>query len=252
MEREYRVASATWPDDDFEIRATSDGLNFRGYAAVFDKWSEDLGGFREKIAPGAFTKTLAERGRSNRNPIKMFLNHDWDVVLASTYVPKGGEPTMRLSEDERGLLVDADLPDNEWGRPVRDAIRRGDISTMSFGFNVAVVNGKPQDEWNANKTERVLRENKLWEVSPVTAWPAYADTTASVRHLADLVGEEPDAIEAAVREFLSTSTELTDETRRLVRTLMEARTPKPTIDTETVAFVEEMLLRRRDLDAYLT
>ena len=63
----------------------------------------------------------------------MFLNHDWNVVLASTY---GNEPTLRLAEDARGLFVDADLPDNEWGRPVRDAVARGDISSMSFGFNV--------------------------------------------------------------------------------------------------------------------
>jgi HK97 family phage prohead protease len=243
MEREYRVASATWPDADFEIRASADGLNFRGYAAVFDSPSDDLGGFRETIAPGAFARTLAEKGRAKRSPIKMFLNHDWNVVLASTY---GSQPTMRLSEDERGLFVDADLPDNEWGRPVRDAVARGDISSMSFGFNVA------KDEWSADKRDRRLNEVKLWEVSPVTAWPAYPATSASVRHLAELVGEEEGAIEAAVREFLSASTELTDETRRLVRTLMDARAPKPTIDTETVAFVEEMLLRRRDLDAYLT
>ena len=112
--REYRVASDVWPDADFEIRATTDGLNFRGYAAVFDSKSEDLGGFRETIAPGSFSRTLAEKGRSKRSPIKMFLNHDWNVVLASTY---GNEPTLRLAEDARGLFVDADLPDNEWGRP---------------------------------------------------------------------------------------------------------------------------------------
>jgi phage head maturation protease len=51
--REIRVASDVWPDADFEIRAASDGLNFRGYAAVFDSPSEDLGGFTETIAPRA-------------------------------------------------------------------------------------------------------------------------------------------------------------------------------------------------------
>src|SRR5574338_458273 len=124
--REVRVAVESWPDADLDLRVTAEGngLRFRGYAAVFDQLSEDLGGFRERIVPGAFTKTLRES-----RAIKMFLNHNSDIVLAST-----NKGTLRLSEDERGLLAEADLPDNEWGRPVADAIRRGDINSMSFGF----------------------------------------------------------------------------------------------------------------------
>jgi hypothetical protein len=232
--REYRVASDVWPEQDFEIRATTDGLNFRGYAAVFDSKSEDLGGFRETISPGAFTKTLGERGRSNRSPVKMFLNHDWNVVLASTY---GKTPTLRLTEDERGLLVDADLPDNEWGRPVRDAVVRGDISSMSFGFNVV------RDEWSSDRSERRVTEAKLWEVSPVTAWPAYPATSASVRRLAALSGTDDDELEAAVRVLFSEDP-LDDAQHELLMRAVNARYPSPVIRQDTADLYARLMSKK--------
>jgi len=221
--REYRVASETWPDADFEIRATGSGLNFKGYAAVFASRSEVLGGFRETIAPGAFSKTLADRGRSRRSPVKMFLNHDWNVVLASTY---GANPTLRLQEDETGLFVDADLPDNEWGRPVRDAVARGDISSMSFGFNVV------KDSWSGDRTERTVSEVKLYEVSPVTSWPAYPATSATVRRLAELTGTDDDELEAAVRVLFSEDP-LDDTQHELLMRAVNARYPSPVIRQDT-------------------
>lgn len=234
--REIRVAADVWPDADLEIRAASDGLNFRGYAAVFDSRSEDLGGFTETIAPGAFTRTLAERGRSKKNPIKMFLNHDWNVVLASTY---GKEPTLRLTEDERGLFVDADLPDNEWGRPVRDAVIRGDISTMSFGFNVS------DDEWDDDHTDRRVTEVKLWEVSPITAWPAYPATSASVRRLAELAGTVPDDLEDAVRVLFSEDM-LDDDQHELILRAVNARYHSPVADAAAAEMRAKLLAKKPD------
>jgi HK97 family phage prohead protease len=232
--REFRVASEAWPDEDFEIRAASDGLNFRGYAAVFDSPSDDLGGFRETIEPGAFTKTLADRTQSKRNPVKMFLNHDWDVVLASTY---GG--TLRLSEDERGLFVDADLPDNEWGRPVRDAVMRGDISSMSFGFNVV------KDDWSEDRKDRRVTEVKLWEVSPVTAWPAYPATSASVRRLAQLTETDDDELEAAVRVLFSED-RLDEDQHRLLVDAINARFHSPVADRALAEMQARLLAKKPD------
>lgn len=232
--REFRVASLTWPEADFDIRAAGDGLRFSGYAAVFDQKSEDLGGFRETIAPGAFAKTLNERGRSKRNPIKMFLNHDWNVVLASTY---GSNPTLRLAEDGTGLHADADLPDNEWGRPVRDAIVRGDISTMSFGFNVV------RDEWSDDHSERRITEAKLWEVSPVTAWPAYPATSASVRRLAELTGSDDDEFEDAVRVLFSEAT-LTDAQHTTLLRAINARYPMPSVPQDVADIYARLLAKK--------
>lgn len=212
-------ASAMWPSEDFEIRTEGDGLTFRGYAAVFDSFSEDLGGFRERLAPGAFSRSIKSAATGKRD-IKMFLNHNDDIVLASTRAK-----TLKLIEDERGLLAEANLPDNEWGRPVRDAVSRGDISTMSFGFQVEAKG----DSWNTDHTERTLHAVRLWEVSPVTAWPAYPATTASVRHLAEVIGEDEEPLAVAFRVLVAEDEKLTPEQRDLLLRAINARTETPLI-----------------------
>jgi len=165
---EYRTTSEVWPLEDLEFRASKDGLRFSGYAAVFNAPSERMRFGVERIRSGAFGKSLTER-RSR----KLFMNHSPHIVLGST-----APGTLRLSEDKRGLKAEADLPDNEWGRPVADAIRRGDIDAMSFGFNAI------REEWSGE--ERSLIEVKLHEVSIVTDLAAYPATSVSVRSLAEL------------------------------------------------------------------
>lgn len=200
MKYELRVASDLWPDADMDLRIAEegDGLRFRGYAAVFDSPSEPMWGFngeqvREVIRPGAFDKSLAEtatpakpRGRD----VKMFWNHDPGDVLGST---RAG--TLRLSVDERGLLAECDFPDSPLGRSHAESIRRGDASKMSFGFNPIKTDNK------APRDQQVLTEVRLWEVSPVSAWPAYQSTTASIRHLVELVEEEPESLAEALRGY---------------------------------------------------
>jgi HK97 family phage prohead protease len=211
---ETRVASISWPEQDMELRADegSDGFRFSGYAAVFDTPSDPLP-FRETIAPGAFAKSLAAR-----RDIKMFLNHNWDIVLASRKAK-----TMTLREDDRGLFTQADLPDNEWGRPVRDGIVRGDISSMSFGFQI-----ERQEPPEPGPTEdRTITEARLFEVSPVTSFPAYPATSASVRHLAEMVEVEDTELDAAFRALTADDGMLTDEQRELLQKLIDARTPAP-------------------------
>ena len=78
--------------------------------------------------------------------------------------------TLRLSEDSRGLLVDADLPNTTAGRDVAELVRRGDISSMSFTFK------KVRDSWTDGGARRSLDEVKLFEVSPMTEWEAYTAT----------------------------------------------------------------------------
>lgn len=196
---EVRDAAVAWPDIDMEVRAVDGGLEFRGYAAVFDSWSADLGGFRETIKPGAFTKSINSAANGSAD-VKMFLNHNQDVVLASTKAK-----TLRLAQDERGLLAEASLPDSVWGHPVAEAIKRGDISSMSFGF---AIPGKRSDgglaqEWSTDHKERTLNEVRLFEVSPVTGWPAYSATSASVRSLVDIIDWDDEEAARAVLDGLS-------------------------------------------------
>lgn len=192
---------------DLEIRAEGDGMTFQGYAAVFNSDSEDLGGFRERIQPGAFTRTL----KRDRN-IRMFLNHNTDTLLATT-----GAGTLRLSEDEKGLAVSADLPDTTAGRDLATLLRRGDVNSMSFGFQVV------KDEWAQDDTQRTLREVRLFEVSPITGWPAYPATTAAVRSLTDVAARllaDPAALAAAVAK-LSNGEPLTMAERDLLSDVID-------------------------------
>ena len=171
-----------------ELRAEGDGNTFVGYAAVFNSPSEPLP-FVERIAPGAFSKTLRER----RRDIRLYVNHDSNLVLASR---RSG--TLRLSEDERGLRVEADLPDTTAGRDIAELMRTGVVDKMSFGFQV----DRRGDMWNEDGTERTLTSVRLFEVSVVTGFPAYEATMATVRSLEKLsertgiaVGELSEALD---------------------------------------------------------
>lgn len=152
-----------------EIRAEGDGNTFVGYAAVFNSPSQPLP-FVERIAPGAFTRALKERKRD----IRLFVNHNADMVLASK---RSG--TLRLSEDERGLKVEADLPETSYGRDIRELLRTGVVEKMSFGFTVP----KGGDKWSDDGSQRTLTSVNLHEVSVITGFPAYEATTAAVRSL---------------------------------------------------------------------
>lgn len=224
--REVRVAVDAWPDADVEIRADNGGMTFAGYAAVFNSWSEDLGGFRERIQPGAFARTL----QRERN-IRMFLNHNTDVVLASTRAR-----TLRLAEDEKGLRVEADLPETTAGRDLAFLLSRGDVDSMSFGFAVP----KNGQEWSSDGVERTLTEVRLYEVSPVTGWPAYPATSATVRELADLIDETPDELADAFRVLRSADGKLTPEQGDLLVRLINARTDRPVVRAELAEWRERL------------
>lgn len=219
--REVRVAVDTWPTADLEIRAEGDGMTFRGYAAVFDSWSEDLGGFREKIAPGAFTRTL----KRDRN-LRMFLNHNTDSLLATTRAK-----TLTLTEDSKGLLAEARLPDTSLGRDTAELLRRGDIDSMSFGFS---VDAKAQ-QWSEDGSERTLTDIRLYEVSPVTGWPAYPATSASVRELAETIDVEVDALAEAFKILRDAESRLSQDQHDLLIRLINAKSDLPVVPPRLAA-----------------
>lgn len=161
------------------VEATDQPMRFAGYAAVFDSPSEPLP-FIETIAPGAFARSL-KSGSEKR----MFLNHNTDQVLGST---KAG--TLSLVEDERGLFVEAELPDTTYGRDLSVLMQRGDVHSMSFGFSVP----KGGDTWSADGSSRELREVILHEVSVVTGFPAYPATEgAQVRTTDEIAADDEPA-----------------------------------------------------------
>jgi HK97 family phage prohead protease len=150
-----------------EVRETGDGMHFSGYAAVFNSDSEPLP-FIEQIAPGAFKRSLGS-GRE----IRMFNNHNTDQVLATT---RNG--SLMLSEDSRGLWVEASLPNTTLGRDLATLVADGTVHSMSFGFSVP----RGGDSWSEDGRTRVLNDVVLHEVSIVQGFPAYPDTAgATVR-----------------------------------------------------------------------
>lgn len=155
-----------------ELRAIeeSDGEpKIEGYPAMFDKYSEDLGGFVEKIAPGAFSKTL-----KNGADVRALWNHDQNYVLGRT---KSG--TVKLIQDKKGLYMTNRPPDTQWANDLMVSIGREDVTQMSFGFWVV------EEEWLNRKDKppvRTLKEVELVDVSVVT-FPAYPDTSVAVRSM---------------------------------------------------------------------
>lgn len=220
--------------NDFEIRngETGDGMTFSGYAAVFNSDSEPLP-FIERIAPGAFNRTLG-----SRNEIKMFVNHDTSRILASK---RAG--TLRLTEDAHGLRVDADLPDTTDGRDMAVLLQRGDIDSMSFGFSIP----KGGDSWSDDGQRRELHEIRLHEVSIVTGFPAYTATTAAVRSLDTLsqrTGLDADALNTSITKLENGEELTTDEAALIDEAVKKLRT-----DVEDAA--ANLARKRKELDLLL-
>jgi hypothetical protein len=164
----------------FHLRAdaASDGLTLEGYAAVFNSptlindWD---GEYEETIAPGAFKRTI-----NARTPVLQF-DHGQHPVLGS--IPIGSIES--LGEDTRGLLVRARLFDNWMTEPVRQAIEAKAIDGMSFRFQV-VQEQRTEPENPGELATRLIKEVRLFELGPVV-FPAYSDTTVSLRSLASVV-----------------------------------------------------------------
>jgi len=205
-------------DVDFEIRADGEKMTFSGYAAVFNSDSQPLP-FIERIAPGAFKRTL-----QSRNDVKLLWNHDSGEVLGST---RAG--TMRLFEDAKGLRVEADLAPTTRGKDLSILMQRGDINKMSFGFTVQ------SDSWSPDGTTRTLESVRLAEVSIVT-FPAYESSVAQIRSVDTLDVEKlSDALLA-----LETNESLTTDQADLLQNVIKQMTKGETVEEPVADKVEEV------------
>lgn len=241
MTEEIRTADL-WPID-MEMRALGeDGFEFEGYAAKYNEPSLPLAfpqinrgrAFREVIRPGAFTKTLTERP-----DLALVVNHELKgIPLART----GG--TMTITDDNVGLKIRATLPDNEMGRPVRDAIRRGDLRGMSFRFDKAL------DKWTPGSDQtstRELLEVRLRSEVSMATFPAYDATEATVRALAEEVGVDPDALIAGLQNLApgdAGAKPINREQRDALITVINTLSDAPVID---VARAQKQALMRERL-----
>jgi HK97 family phage prohead protease len=148
-----------------EMRADGAAPRVAGYAAVFNEIADIGGMFRERIAPGAFRNAIG------RDDVVFLVNHD-GLPLART---RSG--TLKLTEDDRGLLVESDLDGEDPDvRAILPKMRRGDLDKMSFAFRATV------EEWDesGDMPLRTIKEVRLYDVSIVTE-PAYSGTEIGLR-----------------------------------------------------------------------
>lgn len=162
----------------------------RGYAAVFNKRSENLGTpanpVFEFITPGAFDDVL-------KDDVRALFNHDANLILARS---KAGKGTLKIGIDATGLWYEFEAPATGTGNDLLVLIRRGDISQSSFGFTVA----KGGDAWTtdgAARVRRIRKISKLLDVSPV-AYPAYPDANVGTRGTAPAATSITTPIHAAI------------------------------------------------------
>lgn len=153
-----------------EDREGGDSRGITGYAAVFDKLSQDLGWFQERIDPAAFDKC-------DMKDVIACRNHDPDKVMARTTAE-----TLNLEIDKKGLKYSFDAPDTTAGNDTLKDIQLKNISASSFAFTVQ------KDMWEEGRDGKpdlrtILEFKKLYDVAPVTN-PAYLQTSVGTSELA--------------------------------------------------------------------
>ena len=211
------------PDLELRVIENDDGPIIEGLAAPFNKWSEDLGGFREQIAPGTFKKTLKEAD------VRGLINHDPNLIFGRT-----SAGTLTLKEAKDGLRYESSLDAGiSYVADMVRSIKRGDITGNSFAFQTV------QDSWNEEKGERTLEEVRLLDVS-VVSYPAYPDTNLDLRSISEFPIDERWQKLNGLLFRLDRGGELTDTDLEFLEVCVDelrglyikADDPMPVIDTE--------------------
>ena len=215
----------TIQDMKLEKREDTESLpKITGYAAVFNKYSVDMG-FREKIAPGAFRSAL------KISDARALYNHNPDYVLG-----RQSAGTLTLREDDKGLWMEVDPPNTSYARDLVENIRLKNIKEQSFGFTVK------SDSWEdieSNTPTRTLLEiGEIFDASVVT-YPAYQDTTVALRSLERAKSQKEPAFSAMPEE--------TDTTIDDIRSIYDRHVKDEEINDDEKAVCIQSLKRLLDI-----
>jgi HK97 family phage prohead protease len=160
-----------------ELRKSGDGRKIRGTAVVFNRRSENLGGYVEQIEPAAFDGC-------DMSDVRCLFNHDDNHVLGRTT-----SRTLVLRRDGNGVNFDCDPPDTNCARDLITSMDRGDIDQCSFSFTVPPGGAVWSEDKAAGVTVRTVKKiSRLYDVSVVT-FPAYPQTSSEVRTSAEILSE---------------------------------------------------------------
>lgn len=182
---------------DIRAEQDEDGVAYiEGYPIVFNQETEVGGLFREVIEPDAVTESLLR-------DVALMVGHDFGMIPLAHSRRNNENSTMRLSIDEHGVKMRSalDVVNNPRAKEAYSAVKRGDLSGMSFAFTV------DKDSWEDLDTERPLRRitgiGKIYEVSLV-AFPAYTGTSVQA-------ASEGDALDSVVASLESARKQLEEE-----------------------------------------
>lgn len=194
-----------------------------GYALKFERHSQNLGGYVERIAP-SFTSQSRSEGWPD---VVCRYNHNDELLLGTT---RSG--TLQLSVDDVGLIYDVDVP--ECRGDVLEMVARRDVAHSSFAFEVH------EQEWGVSEENfplRTLISGRIIDVAPVPS-PAYRDTSVAMRSLAKHLDVPIEDVIKAHRE---------KEMRKFfVRTDNNGEVEKPLPPISAMAAKMKLLAKRGD------
>lgn len=200
-----------------EIRVKEDGgKTIRGYAYKFNTLSVDLGGFRERIEPGA------GRADMERGELLATFNHNFGAPLGRTGYG------LRTGVDDIGGWYEIDLPDTTAGRDVAELVHKRIVRGSSFMF--VLKDARADQEWTRDETSgeliRSLKDFGVPELGPVTN-PAYPDTTVAMRSIPAALADPAKGdtkVTATVTEGATTAEQRAHAETALQRAADEGRT----------------------------
>ena len=177
-----------------EVRAEEEHAGrIHGLPIVYDSKTDIGGMFEEVIDRGALDK-------ADLTDVRFLVNHDMSGIPLARSRRNNGNSTMKLTHTEKGLEIDVDLDveNNPRAKELYSAIKRGDVTGMSFCFG---VNDESWENLESEYPTRHVKEiSTVIEVSAVT-FPAYEDTSISARDKTAL-GNAKEAVDTAKRNSL--------------------------------------------------
>jgi uncharacterized protein len=198
-----------------ELRGEQQQPVFTGYASVYNSNSLDMGGYVERIMPGAFDAALAKP-----DDILALVDHDIKHPLASR-----STGTLTLQSDSHGLKVEI-APDvsTSWGRDAVAAVKSNLKRGMSFGFQFAPNGYRWSRDNNGTITREVTGIDPLSEVSIVTKG-AYPDAGIACRSAEDIEVDNVRSLLIAVREGLQLTNAEVDKVKDTISLLQRSIQP---------------------------
>tara|TARA_S200002703_G_scaffold36763_1_gene31880 strand:- start:123 stop:1241 length:1119 start_codon:yes stop_codon:yes gene_type:complete len=157
-------------EDKLVVEQRSDGTPvIRGYAVMYNRLSVPLGGFRERIMPGAFDEVLNRS--EDRVDLVSYFNHDANIMLG-----RESSGTLRVWSDDRGVGFEVNPPKSR--EDILELVSRGDVKGASFTFQ---LRGPNSENWveEDGMPIREVRSASIYELGPVVQ-PAYPETSVSV------------------------------------------------------------------------